>query len=150
MIFLLIYMNLLYVFRATNSPIFRSTFDCIYRFGTMHRYCCQPVQCTKEFNLVTGRQHYRCIVLNQGTQPCHRSAAISARCTKAVYTVKKCSWRWASLSPETCRAGSNISIKISINENRCMLLVDYIVVLTMHGLTNIKSKFWSVSELGKI
>jgi len=23
-------------------------------------------------------------------------------CTKAVYTVKKCSWRWASLSPETC------------------------------------------------
>jgi len=24
---------------------------------------------------------------------------------QAVYTVKKCSWGWANLSPETCRAG---------------------------------------------
>jgi len=23
---------------------------------------------------------------------------------KAVYTVNKCSWRWANRSPETCRA----------------------------------------------
>jgi len=29
---LLIYLNLLYMFRTTNSPIFRSTFDCIYSF----------------------------------------------------------------------------------------------------------------------
>ena len=40
---LLIYLNLLYLFRATNSPISRSIFDCIHRFGTTHRYCCQPV-----------------------------------------------------------------------------------------------------------
>jgi len=30
LIFLLIYLNLLYMFRAKNSPIFRSTFDCTY------------------------------------------------------------------------------------------------------------------------
>ena len=30
-------------------------------------------------------------------------------------------------------------------------MVAYIVVLTMHGLTNItKNRFWSISELGKI
>jgi len=37
-------------------------------------------------NRGTGRQQCRCIV------------------PKAVYMVKKCSWRWANLSPETCRA----------------------------------------------
>ena len=51
---------------------------------------------------------------------------------------QKCSWRWASLSPETSRADSNRSIKRSINENCCILLVAYIVVLMMHGLTNVK------------
>ena len=42
----------------------------------------------------TGWQQCRCIV------------------PKAVYTVKKCSWGWANLSPETCRA----EIKRLINE----------------------------------
>ena len=46
--------------------------------------------------------------------------------TKAVYAVKKCSWRWVSLSPETCKANSNRSIKRSINGNCCILLVVYI------------------------
>jgi hypothetical protein len=81
-------------------------------FCTMHRYCCRSV--------TTGRQQYRYIV------------------PKVVYTVKKCSWRWASLSPETCRADSNGWIKRSINENCCILLVAYIVILMMHGLTNVK------------
>ena len=52
-------------------------------------------------------------------------------CTQAVYTVKKCSWKWASLSLEACRAGSNRSIKRSINENFCNLLVTYINVLRL-------------------
>jgi len=52
---------------------------------------------------------------------------------------QKCSCRWANLSPETCRADSNISIKRSINENCCILLVAYIVVLMMHGFTSVKS-----------
>jgi len=38
-------------------------------------------------SLVTGRQQYWCIVLYQS----------------CIYS-QKCSWRWASLSPETCRA----------------------------------------------
>jgi len=70
LIFLLVYFNLLYMFLATNSPIFRSTFDCIYSFGT--------VQCTSIAadrwqgwgSISTGRQQYRRIV------------------PKAVYTVK--------------------------------------------------------------
>ena len=99
----------------------------MYSVGTMHRYCCRPVKRLRwnsmkfHLNLVTGRQQYRCIV-----------------CTNAVHTAKKCSWRWASLSPEICRADSNRSIKRSINENCCIWLVAYIVVLMMHGLTNAK------------
>ena len=65
------------------------------------------------------------------SQPCHQSAAISAHCTRALYTVKKCSWGLASLSPKTSRADSNRSIKRSINENCCILLVAYIVMLNI-------------------
>jgi len=67
----------------------------------------------------------------------HRRAAISAHCTTAVCTVKKCSWSWASLSPEICRADSNRSIKRSINEDCCILLVAFIVVQLTYGLTNV-------------
>ena len=91
---LLIYLNLLYMLRATNSPIFRNTF---------WLYIQLLVQCTD-------------------------IAAEICICNK------RCSWRWASLSPETCRADSNRSIK----ENCGILLVPYIVVLMMHGLTNVK------------
>jgi len=59
--------------------------------------------------LVTGRQHYRCVV---------RSCIYS----------KTCYWRWASLSPETCREDSYRSIKRSINESYCILLVAHIVI----------------------
>ena len=104
---LLIFLNQLYMFRATNSPILRSTFWLNIQL---------LVQCT---DIVAGRQKYRCIV------------------PKAVYTVKKCSWGWSSLSPETCRADS----KRSINGICCILLVAYIVVLTVHGLTNIKYNY---------
>ena len=71
-----------------------------------------------DLNLVTDRQQYRDIV------------------PKAVCTVKKCSWGWASLSPETFR----VDLKRSINGICCILLVAYIVVLTMHGPTNIRFK----------
>ena len=50
----IIYLNLLYVFRATNSPIFWSTFECVYSFGTVHRYCRRAisVHCTKAVHTV--------------------------------------------------------------------------------------------------
>ena len=57
-----------------------------------------------------------------------RRAALSVQCDTVVSTFKKCPWRWASMSPETCRADSTRSIKISINENCCILLVAYINV----------------------
>ena len=56
----------------------------------------------------TGRQQCRCII------------------PKAVYTVKKCSWGWPNLSPETCRADFK---KISKWKSCCILLVVYIVVV---------------------
>jgi len=46
----LIYLNQLYMFRATNSPILRSTFYYIQLL----------LQCT---DIPAGRQQYRCIVL---------------------------------------------------------------------------------------
>ena len=39
---LLIFLNQPYMFRATNSPILRSTFWLYTAFGT-HRHCCRPV-----------------------------------------------------------------------------------------------------------
>ena len=70
-----------------NQPYtFRGTNSSILR--STFWLCIQLlVQCT-------GRQQCRCIV------------------PKAVYTVKKCSWGWANLSPETCRA----DLKRLINE----------------------------------
>ena len=60
------------------------------------------------------------------------------QCTKSyIYTYSQnCSWGWASLSPETCRA----DLKRSINRICCVLLVAYVVVLMTYGLTNIKFK----------
>jgi len=62
-------------------------------FGTVHRYCCRPV-----------------------------GSNIGALYQK-LCIVKKCSWGWESLSPETCRA----DLKRSINGICCILLVAYIV-----------------------
>jgi len=75
---LLIFLIQLYMFRAKNSPILRSTF---------WLYVQLLVQCTD-----TAAD--RCVV------------------PKTVYTIKKCSWGWANLWPETCRA----ELKILINE----------------------------------
>ena len=55
LIFLLIYLNMLHMFRATNSPIFRSTFTCILNPGKMHRYCCRPVKRYRQKSISTFR-----------------------------------------------------------------------------------------------
>ena len=65
-------------------------------------------------------QYGKCTDIAADRWPCHWSAAISVHCTKAVYTVTKCFWRWASLSPETCRTNSNRSIKRSISGIGCL------------------------------
>ena len=64
--------------------------------------------------------------------------------TVYVYTVKKCSWGWAKLSPEICRANLK---KFNKRKRCCILLVAYIIVLEMFGHTNINfttSNFISV------
>ena len=79
-----------YMFRATNSPILRSTFW-LY------------IQLLVQW---TDTAADRCIV------------------PKYVYTVEKCSWGWANLSPETCRA----ELKRLKKRKSCILLTIYIVV----------------------
>jgi hypothetical protein len=72
---LLIFLNQPYILRATNSPILRSTFDCIYSFWynattllpTSNAF---EMYLESHLNGVTGRQQCLCIV------------------PKAVYTVK--------------------------------------------------------------
>jgi len=64
-------------------------------FCTMHRYCCcRPVG----------------------------SSNIGALCIQLYIQSQDCSWRWASLSPETCRA----DLKRSTNGICCILLVTHI------------------------
>jgi len=91
---LLIFLYQPYMFRATNSPILRST------FWLYIQLLVQFTDTAADRSGATGRQHYRCIV------------------PKPVYTVKKCSWEWAYLSPETCRA----DLKRLINEKLLYLL----------------------------
>ena len=80
---LLIFLNQPYMFSATNSPILRSTFWlCIQLL----------IQCTD-----TAADRYHGWDGND--------------VPKAVYTVKKCPWGWANLSPETCRADLKRLIK---------------------------------------
>ena len=86
--------------------MFRATNLPILR-STFWLYIQLLVQCT-------GRQQCRCIV------------------PKVVYTVKKCSWGWANLSPETCTAELK---KIKKRKSCCILLVIYIVVLKWYTVT---------------
>ena len=92
-----------------QSYMFRATNSPILRNTSW--LCIQLlVQCT-------DRQQCRCIV------------------PKAVCTVKKCSWGWANLSPETCRT----ELKRLIKE-KLLHLVGYLHRCTkmMHGHTNTK------------
>jgi len=118
------------MFWATNSPIFTSTFWLYIQLLVYNAPILLPTGDKVETVRVPA-------------QTCHQLAAISVHWTKIVYTVKKCSWRWTSLSPETYKTDSNRSI----NENCCILhLTSYIVVLIMHGLTKAKylTLFYSV------
>ena len=83
---LLIFLIQPYMFRATNSPILRSTFW-LYTQLLVRSTETAADRC-HGFHLHCGTswQQCRCLV------------------PKAVYAVKKGSWGWANLSPETCRA----------------------------------------------
>ena len=128
---LLIFLIQPYKFRATNSPILRSTF---------WLYIQLLLQCT---DIAADRCHGW-----EGTdvpsQPWHRCLQ-QCLCIvpKTVYTVKKCSWGWANLSPETRRA----ELKRLINE-KLLHLVGYLDRCTkmMHGHTDVKFNWRQVAE----
>ena len=122
LIFLLIYLNLRFERQARlSSGAHLTVYTASVQYTDISAYRWQGWGGT-EFHLilVTGRQQYRCIA------------------PKLYIYSQMCSWRWTSLSPETGRTDSNRWIKRSLNENCCILLVAYIVVLMMHGLTNAK------------
>jgi len=104
-------------FGQQTRPSSGAPFDCIYSFwynAPIQLLTGDKVEMELHLNHVIGWQQNRCIV------------------PKAVYTVKKRSWGWTSLSPETCRA----VLKRSRNGIFCILLVAYIVVLMMHDFTS--------------
>ena len=86
---LLIFLIQPYMFRRTNSPILMSTF---------WMYIQLLVQCTD----TAADRCYGGTDRQQNRQHCTKSCVYS----------QKCSWGWANLSPETCRA----DLKRLINE----------------------------------
>jgi len=94
-----------------SGAVFDYTYMCVYIYIYIYIYMQVLVQCTD----------------------------IAALYRSCIYS-QKFSWRWASLSSETCRADSNRSIKRSINGICCIWLVAYIIVLMKHGLANVKRK----------
>ena len=121
---LLIFLIQPHMFRATNSPILRSTF---------WLYIQLLVQCTDTagdrchgWDGTAGRQQCRCIV------------------PKAVYTVKKRSWGWANLPPETCRGWIK---KINKWKSYCIFLVIYIVFIHEFSLQNYSTMIKSISAI---
>jgi hypothetical protein len=76
-------------------------------------------------NLVTYRQQYRCMELISSISTLSPVGSNIGAIYHSCKYSQKCPCRWASLSPETCRADSNRLITISINENCCILFVAY-------------------------
>jgi hypothetical protein len=76
-------------------------FDCIYSF-TMYRLCCL---------LPTGDTDWMELSSNQSVSPVDSRQQSRYIVPKKLYIQSKCSWRWANLSPETCRASLKESIK---------------------------------------
>ena len=93
----------------------RPASNCFTHF-TLRLYIQLLVHCT---DIAAGKQ-YRCIV------------------PKVVYTVKKCSWRWASLSPETCRGKFYFCISVHRSISQIKHLLDatlckfYFCRVTLH------------------
>jgi len=88
---------------------------CLWDRASLQLRCKQPTRCNK-FRLL--------IILNQLYMVWTTKSSIHWS-TFWLYIKSKCSWGWASVSPETCRA----DLKRPINGICCILLVAYIVRL---------------------
>ena len=115
---LLIFLNQLYMFRATNSPILRSAF---------WLYIQLLVQCTDiatdRWQGWDGTQFHLRLNLFAGRQQLYQKLYIQSKITPA--------------GGRVCHPKHVDWLKRSINGICCILLVAYFVVLMMHGLTNI-------------
>ena len=108
----LIFLNQTNMFRATNSTILRSTF---------WLYIQLLVQCTD-----TAANRY------------HRSAEEAVHCTKSCIYSQKVLLRMGEFVDRNMLVWFKKIKKINKRKTCCILLVVYIVVLMMHGHTNIK------------
>jgi hypothetical protein len=122
---LLIFLSQPYGFRATNSPILRSTF---------WLYIQLLVQCT---DTDSDRCHGW-----DGTpvpsQPWHRSAAEAVHCTKSCIYSQKVLLRMGEFVARNMLGWFE---KINKRKSCCIFLVIYIVELMAHGHTNIKKDY---------
>ena len=97
-------------------------------------------------NFAHSQEHF--LIVYSAFVTIHRSAAVSVHCTKSYIYSQKCSWGWANLSPETCRA----DLKRLINEKffaSCWLLTSLCwwcavtqtsTSIKIHSLCNYKFK----------
>ena len=118
---LLIFLIQPYMFRATNSPILRSTF---------WLYIELLVQCTD-----TAAD--RCHGWDGTPFSLNRSAAEAVHCIKSCNYSQKVLLRMGEFVARNMLGWFK---KINKRKSCCILLVVYIVVLMMHGHTNIKFK----------
>ena len=95
--FLFILLSLHYMFQTTVSPIFRSTLTAYTAFWNNVPTLLSAADQGHRLDLI-------CVTGWQQT-------AELEHCSKKLYKQSKCSWRWAKLSPETCRASLKESIK---------------------------------------
>jgi hypothetical protein len=116
---LLIFLNQPYMFRAKIRPSSGALLRVHTAFGTMHRHS-------------ADRSHSW-----DGTQPWHRSAAEAVHCNKScIYSQKVLMGMGEFVARNMLRWFK----KINKRKICWFLLVAYIVVLVMHGHTNIKLK----------
>jgi len=130
-------MNQIYFIFEWHSTCFGRSFrpslavhDCTYSSRHMtNRYCCllASKQTAVSVTRSSGRQQYQCIV------------------PKAVRTVRKCSWGWASLSTEICRA----YLKRSISGICCIfwLLTSLFIAFISQTFPYIWNPFFQFSEI---
>ena len=107
------------MFRATNSPILRITFDCIYSFW---------------YNAPTLLPTGSTVVIEVPSQPWHRSAAVLVHCTKSCIYSQNVLLRMGEFVARNMEGRFK---NINKRKSCFILLVVYIVVLVMYGHTNI-------------
>ena len=118
------------MFWATIRPSSRARFDCIYSFW---------------YNAPT--------LLSTGAMVEMEYSSIST--VAPVYTVKKCSWGWVNLSPETCRADLKRLINVEVVAS-CWLLTSLNTLLfaakycAWYKVLSVSTRLWLVTPGARV